>query len=98
MNFFTLSLGIAVLSCSCVFAALPPFYQTLKEYKALLNDPQFEKSFTSADVIESIERSQNSFVITTNKRTVNVEISYAPATHPGPEQFTFTFKTPQEKE
>lgn len=90
---------IALLSLLFLFnkaeALLPPFYQTLKEYKALLDDPQFNNSFDSADVIMDIKREDESFIITTNKHRLKVDIETQPTGRPGPKEFILKFNKPE---
>lgn len=94
MNMLTLTIAATILSCSCSFAyaALPPLYETLKEFKSLINDPRLEENLTSADAIQKIERTDKGFVVTTNKRTMNVGIVYEPALRPGPAKYKLVFE------
>jgi hypothetical protein len=88
---------VASLLTSTAFAALPPLYETLKEFKTLIEDPRLEHSLTSADAIEKIERNEQGFVITTNKRTLIVKIAYEPAMRPGPAKYKLIFETDTEE-
>ncbi len=76
-------------------AALPPLYQSLAELQAVLQSPELSKRLTSADYIESIERSQDGFLIVTNKNTLQAHIITEPATRPGPAKFNVTFDNPK---
>lgn len=84
-----LLLGIFTTTHLC--AALPPLYETLKEYKALLDSPQLTENLVSADAIENIQRDNYGFLIKTNKHTMKVDVVYDPQTHPGPSKFHFVF-------
>lgn len=78
-------------------AVLPPLYQTISEYKALLADPQLAQNLDSAEVIQSISLRSEGFLIKTSKRILEVEIVYEPQKMPGPSKFHFVFKKPAEK-
>lgn len=92
MGLITSAVAIAMLfSCSCVYAALPPLYETLKEFKSLIEDPRLENSFTSGEAIVKIERDEQGFIVSTNKRTIHVQVVYEPATMPGPEKYKLVF-------
>jgi hypothetical protein len=72
-------------------AALPPLYQSLNEYKALLNDARLAKSMTSAEMIKDIKRTDAGFEIMTNLQTIQVQVIPLPQGQPGPQQFSFKF-------
>lgn len=96
MKFAVLTLLASLLTHSMSYAALPPLYETLKEFKTLIEDPRLEHSFTSGDAIEKIERNEDGFTITSNKRTVHVKIAYEPAMRPGPAKYKLIFDTDEE--
>ena len=73
-------------------ATLPPLYQTLAEYKALIESKELVDHLDSADVIESIHLEGSLFTIKTNKRVLEVEVHTLPQLMPGPSQFTLEFK------
>lgn len=72
-------------------AALPPFYQSVNEYRSLLNDKQLEKALVSAEGIREIKRTENGFTIISNKHTLDVELIYDSQAMPGPANFHFIF-------
>jgi len=76
------------------WALLPPLYQSVKEYKALLNDPRLEKTFASGEFIQSIERKESGFTVTTNKQILKVDIVYKKQRLPGPAEFQLEFQKP----
>lgn len=82
-------LGTCIGAQAC--AALPPLYQTLNEYKALLISPELTEKLVSADAIEDIQRDSSGFIIKTNKHTLKVGVVYDPQTMPGPSKFHFVF-------
>lgn len=84
-------LGIMLMGVSTIQAVLPPLYETLAEYKALLENPQLARSLNSGEAIESIQRTDKQFLIITNKRVVTIDIIYEHQDFPGPRRFHFEF-------
>lgn len=74
------------------FALLPPLYQSVKEYKALLNDPRLEKNLSSGELIQNIERTETGFEVTTNKQVLKVAVIYKKQRMPGPAEFQLEFQ------
>jgi hypothetical protein len=87
----TVIIGCWSLGIISVEAALPPFYQSLNEYRALLNSPELAKKLGSVESIQEIQRTDSGFIITTTKHTMDVDIIFDPQNHPGPAQFHFFF-------
>lgn len=87
-------LTIMLTNSLWTWALLPPLYQSVKEYKALLNDPRLEKNLGSGELIKTIERKDNRFEITTNKQTLRVDIVYKKQRQPGPAEFELEFQKP----
>lgn len=83
--------ALLFVSASPLFAALPPFYESVEEYTRLLKDPQLEKALGSGQVIEAIERTSTGFIIKGNHSSVDAKIIYEPQTQPGPAHFHFVF-------
>lgn len=83
---------LPILSVRSLQAALPPFYQSVKELDAILHDPGFNGQFTSADYIETIEHVADGWRLTTNKRTVLAKIVHKKSQMPGPLQFDIEWK------
>lgn len=84
----------ALIFTTQIQAALPPLYQSLNEYKALLGNPALAEKLTSADLIESIELKEGGFLIKTNKHTLKVDLVYDPQGMPGPQKFHLVFQEP----
>ncbi len=77
------------------FLALPPGVQRLREFQALLNDERLYQVLGSAEKIESIERTENSYLIYTENYVLQVNIRYVPETRfCGPAKFEFEFCDP----
>lgn len=83
-------IGFSTLTSS-LSAALPPLYATLSEYKSLLRNPELAEKIGSGEPIQEIKRTDNGFLVTTNKHNLNVDIVYEPQDNPGPAKFHFIF-------
>ena len=65
------NLGLLLLPFNA-FAALPPLYSSLNEYKALL--PHLEGRLNSADYIQNIQHNPEGFEVTTTQHILHVDI------------------------
>ena len=90
-SLITLFLAGAISFSAISYAALPPLYQSLNEYKALLKSHELAEKLGSAEGIKDIQRTEQGFLITTHRYNLNVEIVYEPLPYPGPAQFHFVF-------
>jgi hypothetical protein len=72
-------------------ALLPPFYESTKEFRALLDDKQLEQKLTSGQAILSIARTDTGFKIVTPKYELDIDVVYEKQAMPGPAQFHFVF-------
>lgn len=70
---------------------LPPLYESVAEFKSLINDEQLVKSLDSAEFITDIKKEKNFFLITTNTREIRVEVVYTKNQLMGPAVFHLTF-------
>jgi|GEM_PF-2684023 len=91
-RFFFLCSSLVVTTCSSV---LPPLYETIAEYKALLESPQLGEKLSSGEPIVSITREAEGFLLTTTRSTLRVKVHYMPQNRPGPSQFTLQFRESQ---
>ena len=73
-------------------AALPPLYQSLREYQALIEHPHLKEKLPSSQPILEIAREENSFTLSTPNYTLSVAIRYLPQAQPGPAQFELLFR------
>lgn len=87
--FFGLILLIAIQGQS--FAVLPPLWQGVQELKTILNDKRLGEYLDSGDVITSIKKTDDGWVIITNKKNVAVQVSYEHSPRPGPVPFSLKF-------
>ncbi len=94
MRFFIVALSASCLVSTSIQAVLPPYYQSLKEYQALLDDPQLKELFNSAEMLVDIKREEKRFIIETSQNILIVTVEYEKPTQPGPAIFKFTFGSP----
>lgn len=92
MKKFILSLMLIAPTLS--YGVLPPLYSTLDEFKALINDERLPKALDSGEAIIDIRKTNDSFLITTNKHTLRVNIVRDPSKLMGPAQFHLDFSGP----
>ncbi len=84
------------LVLSTLFAALPPMEQSSREIQTMLSDPRLQQSLESSSPIQSIERQDQGYLISTIRERVWVEIVYKRSHHPGPIPFDLVFHEPEE--
>lgn len=77
-------------------AALPPLHQSIKELKAILDDPELSKELTSGEVIEAIERTESGYEVYTNRSSLQVDVHYQSQATPGPIPFDLQFHKAEE--
>ena len=77
-------------------AALPPLYESLREYKELLNSTELASRLGSAEMIRDIKRDEKGFVITSQHHTLRVNVIYEPMGHPGPLKFHLEFENEEQ--
>lgn len=75
-------------------AALPPLYQSLTEFKSILEDPQLDEKLQSGEGILKIEIDKDGYLITTNRHTLHVERVYEKSHGPGPARYKLFFSNP----
>lgn len=73
------------------FAALPPLWQGVQELKVILADKRLGDYLDAGDVITSIKKTEEGWVIITNKKRVTVNLTYEKSSKPGPVQFRISF-------
>lgn len=83
-----ISFSLITLSAN---AALPPLYESLNEYKSLLNSQELASKLGSAEGIKDVKRTEKGFLVTANKYTMKVDLIYDAQEHPGPAKFHFVF-------
>lgn len=75
MKKLLLTVAILVLSGSA-FAALPPFFQSATEIKAVLENQDVIARLESSGMIDSIVRAENSYVVKAGLCMLSVEVYY----------------------
>jgi len=80
---------ITLLFAPQVFALLPPFYQSIKEITAILNNSDVIKKLNTPYPISNITKTENGYQITVQECTLNVIVEYIPpkAGWVGPAEF-----------
>ena len=73
------------------FAILPPLWQGVQELKVILADKQLGDYLDAGDAISAVKKTEDGWIIVTNKKRVAVHITYEPASKPGPVQFRISF-------
>ena len=73
------------------FAALPPFYQSSKEIKAILNSPDLHEKLGSGQYILDIIKTRSGWMIITPKYRLPIEVKYIPQERIGPAEFELEF-------
>ena len=86
-----LFLFIAILFTHSVSGLLPPFYESLKEYQALLSSPTLPEKLTSGEWIVDIKRQDDVFTIETLKNRLQVKVVYEKQQRIGPAAFHLEF-------
>ncbi len=76
----------------CLGALLPPVWQDVAELKEILSDKRLNQYLDSAELIQSIERIDGGWKITTNRASLIAKIRPEPQSMPGPEKFSITFE------
>lgn len=70
---------------------LPPLYETLAEFKSLINDDRLPQSLQSGEAIISIKKQEDNFIVTTNKSQLVVRIVHEKTQMIGPAKFHLEF-------
>lgn len=98
MKKFLIILALSVLMIPSVEALLPPFYESLAEYKALLNNKELEENLGSGQWIEEITRNEKGFMIKTPKYVMHIDVVYKNTGKIGPAEFELKFHPVEERQ
>jgi hypothetical protein len=86
---------LCLIAFSCIFcsqgviqAALPPFHQSICEIEAICKDPSLQAYLEYPYPIESIQRVELGWNISTANRSVYAKINKQPSECMGPDSFT----------
>ena len=83
---------LSIMIMLVILALLSPFYQSIKEAKAILEDPLLAQQIPSGETLISLERVDGGYVCTFTHFTVRVDVEYQPnATRAGPRAFLTQF-------
>lgn len=86
-----ISIFIALALTAPSYALLPPLYESLAEFKALINDERLPGALDSGELIVDIKKDGDDFVVTTNKRAIRVQVVREETHLIGPGKFHFDF-------
>ncbi len=74
---------------------LPPAIQRNREIQAILADPFIYSRLGASEMVESIQKTENGYLITTQNFTVSVEVVYVREGRKiGPAEFRLEFSEP----
>lgn len=89
---------ICFFSFSTAFAILPPFYHSIREIKAILDDPALHEKLGSGEMILNVEKEEGGWRVVTPKYILRVDVKYVPTPGIcGPGQFELEFQEKVEK-
>lgn len=86
----TLLILIACLTTSAAHAALPPYYQSVREIQAILENREIAAKLGSGRAITSIAAHDRGFTVIAGECGLDVEVRYLPPENPpviGPVRF-----------
>lgn len=82
----------ALIVCVNLSALLPPLYESIHKFQAIVNDPKLSDKFDSGEAILSIEQiSDGSFAVKTNRHVLDVKVEPVAQAMPGPGKYTVYF-------
>lgn len=82
---------LALLFTTPIFAALPPFAQTEREIRVIINSKELQQFIPYSDVFEKLTKTEEGYLITTNKREVRAVVHYSNESRVGPAEFSIEF-------
>lgn len=83
---------LAFLVTASIEGLLPPAWQNVAELKEILNSEELPNYLQSADVIESITRTDGGWLIQTNHGNIRVDVVSERTPYIGPRKFSLQFK------
>lgn len=83
---------LCLLAVQTATAALPPLWQSVNEIKTILDDPRFGTELESGELILKIKKTDEGWLIVTNRHRLYVKVIEQPQTRPGPAKFTLEFQ------
>lgn len=73
-------------------ALLPPLYESIHQFQAVINDPKLSDNFQSGEALLSIEQNGDGiFLIKTNQHTLEAKVESLPVSMPGPGHYKVHF-------
>lgn len=87
-------LAALILVSASAEALLPPVWQGVAEIRAIVNSKELNQYLDSGDILESITKHEEGWIIQTNRSSVFVKVKEEPQDRPGPEKFHLEFSSP----
>lgn len=84
----------AFLLQGSLFAALPPYGQSVRELQSLVTDNQLYQILGDSEMIQDIVKTDQGYAILTKNVYIRATIHYSPEVKIGPVAFTFSFEKP----
>ena len=83
---------LACLFVMPVFAVLPPFAEAKREIKSILESEELAKYIPYGDVFDQIIKTEEGYLIKTNKHEIRVIVHYVKNSRIGPVEYTLEFQ------
>ena len=87
-------LFLMLMLSGSVYAALPPFAQSLREIDAIVSDPEFYELLGSAEAVQQILKTDGGYAVMTRNYYLRVDVQYLPNQKIGPAAFKLRFSQP----
>lgn len=81
-----------LMGAGSAYAVLPPLYHSSQEIQGMLQDPQLGEHLGAEQMIQSIRRTHDGFIIRTQEKKIKVKAKLKPQSQPGPAKWSYEFK------
>ena len=88
--------ALFLLMTSTSFAVLPPFYHSVKEIQAIIDDDKLHENLGSGQLIQNIIKTTGGWIIITPKYYMRVDVEYLSSDLIGATDFKLHFHDPIE--
>jgi|688.fasta_scaffold2056354_2 hypothetical protein len=89
---FAFALACSIFTKVSIFAALPPFAEDKRIVIEILKDEKLANFIPYGDVLVRIEKYDDGYLLTTNKRAVLAIVHYESSDRIGPRNFNIEFQ------
>lgn len=80
-----------------LFAQLTPYYQSIQEIKAILDDARLEKLLGPGQMIQEIVKNENGYTIKATNSELKIKVHYQYFEKIGAAEFTIEFEPAKEE-